>query len=168
MPESVTDRPTKSHEYVFLLTKSPRYYYDAQAIAEPVAYLETLPRVQFSSRRAGAINREPSGNEAGKEYLRPERRNRRSVWTINTMPYAGAHFATMPEKLVEPCILAGCPMGGLVLDPFSGSGTVLAVAERLGRRGVGVDLNPAYHELAKVRTAQRGLRFGTDGSEVDV
>ena len=87
-------------------------------------------------------------------------RNRRTVWTIPTMPYAGAHFATMPEKLVEPCILAGCPMGGLVLDPFSGSGTVLAVAERLGRRGVGVDLNPAYHQLAKERTRQRGLRFG--------
>jgi DNA modification methylase len=88
-----------------------------------------------------------------------ERRNRRSVWTVATMPYSGAHFATMPEKLVEPCILAGCPMGGLVLDPFIGSGTVGAVAERLSRRWVGTDLNPAYHALAKKRTAQRGLRF---------
>lgn len=86
-------------------------------------------------------------------------RNRRSVWSIPTQSYSGAHFATMPEALVEPCILAGCPMGGLVFDPFSGSGTVLAVAERLGRRGVGTDLNPAYHALAKQRTAQRGLRF---------
>jgi DNA modification methylase len=84
-------------------------------------------------------------------------RNKRTVWTVPTMPYAGAHFATMPEKLVEPCILAGCPLGGLVLDPFVGSGTVVAVAQRLGRMGVGVDLS--YQDLAKQRTAQRGLRF---------
>ena len=87
-------------------------------------------------------------------------RNRRTVWNVNTSPYSGAHFATMPEKLVEPCILAGCPMGGLVLDPFVGSGTVVAVAQRLGRRGVGVDLS--YQDLAKKRTAQRGLRFGEE------
>jgi DNA modification methylase len=165
MPESVTDRPTKAHEYLFLLTKSERYYYDADAIAESCE--SSIERRQgFTSRRAvGGMNIAASGNES-KPYTeqdwRSDTRNRRSVWTIPTMPYAGAHFATMPEKLVEPCILAGCPMGGRVLDPFSGSGTVLAVAERLGRRGVGVDLNPAYHELAKVRTAQRGLRFGTD------
>jgi DNA modification methylase len=89
-------------------------------------------------------------------------RNRRTVWTIPTMPYAGAHFATMPEKLIEPCILAGCPMGGLVLDPFVGSGTVVSVAQRLGRRGVGVDLS--YQGLAKKRTAQRGLSFGAEVS----
>ncbi len=87
-------------------------------------------------------------------------RNRRTVWTVNTMPYAGAHFATMPEKLVEPCILAGCPLGGLVFDPFCGSGTVLAVAQRLGRRGVGTDLS--YQDLAKERTAQRGIPFSSD------
>lgn len=87
--------------------------------------------------------------------------NKRSVWTIATRPYSGAHFATMPEALVEPCILAGCPLGGLVLDPFCGTGTVLAVAARLGRRGVGVDLS--YQDLAAERTAQRGLRFtGTE------
>src|SRR4030095_13409624 len=91
-------------------------------------------------------------------WNRPELgRNKRTVWTIPTMPYAGAHFATMPEGLVEPCILAGCPLGGLVLDPFVGSGTVVAVAARLGRRGVGVDLG--YQGLAKERTAQRGLPF---------
>ncbi len=85
--------------------------------------------------------------------------NKRTVWTVPTMPYAGAHFATMPEKLVEPCILAGSRYGDLVFDPFSGSGTVLAVAQRFGRRAVGTDLNPAYHALAKTRTAQQGLRF---------
>lgn len=90
-------------------------------------------------------------------------RNKRSVWTIPTLPYAGAHFATMPEALVEPCVLAGSRFGDLVFDPFSGSGTVLAVAQRLGRRAVGTDLNPAYHELAKKRTAQRGLRFEQRG-----
>lgn len=84
-------------------------------------------------------------------------RNKRTVWTVNTQPYMGAHFATMPEALIEPCILAGCPIRGLVLDPFVGSGTVVAVATRLGRRGVGVDLS--YQDLARERTAQRGLIF---------
>jgi DNA modification methylase len=163
MPESVTDRPTKAHEYVFLLTKAERYYYDAAAIAEGVAWPEERARVQFSARRAGAMNVEPSGNEAGKAYLRPDTRNRRSVWTVNTMPYAGAHFATMPEALAEPCILAGSRLGDVVLDPFCGSGTTVAVAERLGRHGVGVDLT--YHGLAKERTAQRGLPLGTVGTE---
>lgn len=150
MPESVTDRPTKSHEYLFLLAKSERYGYDAEAIAEPT------------------VSDHPSGNG----FVRPERlsfegrgqseqwqvtatRNRRTVWTVNTQPYTEAHFATFPEALVEPCILAGCPLGGLTLDPFIGSGTVGQVAERLGRRWVGVDLG--YHDLAKKRTAQRGL-----------
>jgi len=203
MPESVTDRPTKAHEYLFLLTKSERYYYDAQAIAEPVsaAMLQEMEQgydglglkeyeaagvqnpssvkariIENYRKRNGALarggetdsGRGPGRGDGGAPCNNRAQltRNRRSVWTIPTMPYAGAHFATMPEKLVEPCILAGCPMGGLVLDPFSGSGTVLAVAERLGRRGVGVDLNPAYHELAKVRTAQRGLRFGVDEAVV--
>lgn len=98
-------------------------------------------------------------NDGGVSDIAPRGlgRNKRTVWTIATMPYAGAHFATMPEKLVEPCILAGCPIGGLVYDPFIGSGTVGAVAERLGRRWVGTDLS--YHDLAKKRTAQRGLMF---------
>jgi len=189
-------RPTKAHEYLFLLTKSEKYYYDQASIFEPYAE-STLREVEDgydglglkdyaaagvqnpsdtkrriidsinkkrSSYRPGSASNMNSGEHVKKSDaglpLREGGRNKRTVWTIPTMPYAGAHFATMPEKLVEPCILAGCPMGGLVLDPFSGSGTVLAVAERLGRRGVGVDLNPAYHELAKVRTAQRGLRFG--------
>jgi DNA modification methylase len=190
MPESVTDRPTKAHEYLFLLTKSARYFYDAQAIAERSTtgdirrpytsegawQMDGRPKEQ----RHGGKPREIYKGQATKEYdaagaqnpsdtkrrildamADPEYvgRNKRSVWTIPTMPFPGAHFATMPEKLVEPCILAGSRFGDLVFDPFSGSGTVLAVAQRLGRRAVGTDLNPAYHQLAKVRTAQRGLRW---------
>ncbi len=195
MPESVTDRPTKSHEYVFLLTKSREYYYDAEAISEPVSgamyqqmadgyfgqatkeYEQTGAQNPSSVKEriiAGAIKR--SGNKARRSNPgRPENdprnqqgsvpwegltRNKRTVWTIRPVPYAEAHFATMPEALVEPCILAGAPVGGLVLDPFFGSGTVGAVAERLGRRWVGLDLNPSYHRLAARRTSQRGLRFG--------
>jgi len=155
MPESVTDRPTKSHEYLFLLTKAERYVYDADAIKEPSNY----PDDDRKLRAAETQKRWPSSDVAGIRggsaiYCT---RNKRSVWTIPTMPYAGAHFATMPEALVEPCILAGCPLGGLVLDPFVGSGTVGAVAERLGRRWVGTDLS--YHRLAAARTAQRGLRW---------
>ena len=160
MPESVTDRPTKSHEYVFLLAKSERYDYDAAAIAEYGA-----GRERFGNSRSvdKAIN--PDRHDSSRrDMVIIERRNRRSVWTVTSEPYAGAHFATMPEALVEPCILAGCPLGGLVLDPFCGTGTVVAVAERFGRRGIGIDL--AYQDLAKERTAQRGLDFGTEWFEV--
>jgi DNA modification methylase len=159
MPESVTDRPTKAHEYLFLLTKSERYFYDAAAIAERSSYAgEQAGVCRGTKKRATAMGRAPTGNEKpGSNWIQPVTRNRRSVWTVNTMPYSGAHFATMPEKLVEPCILAGCPLGGLVLDPFVGSGTVVSVAERLGRRGVGVDLS--YQNLARKRTAQRGIPF---------
>jgi DNA modification methylase len=164
MPESVTDRPTKAHEYVFLLTQSERYFYDADAIADRAV---TAGRVGgFTGCQAIGANVKPSGNqipERGAAYVRLETRNCRSVWSIGTMPYAGAHFATMPEALAERCILAGSPLGGLVLDPFCGSGTTIAVAERLGRHGVGVDLT--YHGLAKERTAQRGLPLGTVGTE---
>ncbi len=160
MPESVTDRPTKAHEYLFLLTKSERYFFDAAAIQEPQTSAGFSGFSDKSTAKwAKGIGGDGKPLTSQRNAVNDGMRNKRSVWTIPTMPYAGAHFATMPEKLVEPCILAGCPMGGLVLDPFSGSGTVLAVAERLGRRGVGTDLNPAYHELAKTRTAQRGLRW---------
>ncbi len=153
MPESVTDRPTKAHEYLFLLTKAERYYYDADAIAEALAVAAHSP----GQSKIDASRNDHDRNE--RIWGLNGTRNKRSVWTIPTLPYAGAHFATMPETLVEPCILAGSRLGDLILDPFSGSGTVLAVAERTGRRSVGVDLNPAYHALAKKRTAQRGLRF---------
>jgi DNA modification methylase len=146
MPESVTDRPTKAHEYLFLLTKRERYFYDAAAIAEPVS-AAMLDQIDQGYDRLGLKDYEAAGvqnpssvkariianarTRVGGFTVEGITRNRRTVWTVNTMPYAGAHFATMPEKLVEPCILAGCPLGGLVLDPFCGTGTVLAVAQRL-------------------------------------
>jgi len=148
MPESVTDRPTKAHEYIFLLSKQERYYYDAAAVSEVAI-------------RAGDQN---NATEQHSEYAMSrvitvgERRNKRSVWHIATQPYAGSHFATFPEALIEPCILAGSRPGDLVFDPFVGSGTVGAVAERFGRRWVGTDLG--YQHLAKKRTQQRGLRLG--------
>lgn len=162
MPESVTDRPTKAHEYVFLLTKAERYWYDAATIREP----NTL---DMQDRAARGHTREPRGKLDGSRQdattlrgvaamaIEAGGRNKRSVWTIPTQSYTGAHFATMPEALIEPCILAGCPLGGLVLDPFLGSGTVGAVASRLGRRWVGTDLT--YQTLSAERTAQRGLIF---------
>jgi site-specific DNA-methyltransferase (adenine-specific) len=159
MPESVTDRPTKSHEYVFLMSKSQRYYYDAEAIREPFAddrmgnpngggaYSVGSGRNDHGAQKTGVWNID--GKNGG--------RNRRSVWTVTPAPYKGAHFATFPPKLVEPCIMAGCPAGGTVLDPFGGSGTVARVAERLGRNAVSIELNPAYVEMQKARTAQIGM-----------
>jgi DNA modification methylase len=160
MPESVTDRPTKSHEYLFLLAKSERYYYDAQAIAETSIHSGRVV-VYDGDEKNGTVDdsmRTRPGSTPRNIVVLPTR-NRRSVWQIATMPYAGAHFATMPEALVEPCILAGSRPGDLVLDPFIGSGTVGAVGERFGRRWVGTDLS--YHDLAKKRTQQQGLRFGS-------
>jgi DNA modification methylase len=182
MPESVRDRCTKAHEYVFLLTKSERYYYDAEAISEPVS-ASSISRVsqatwegqQGSDRVPGKTNGpmkavlKRSGNKSRKPATERDcprdgvcgsvpwegtTRNKRSVWTVTTRPYKGAHFATMPPALVEPCILAGCPEGGTVLDPFAGSGTTLAVAAELGRNGIGCELNPEYIELAEQRIAQ--------------
>jgi len=162
MPESVTDRPTKSHEYLFLLSKNERYYYDAAAIAEPLDRPEEGSR-KTPARFGGADKWEEAQKQSrmhnGNEYLGTINgtRNKRTVWTVATSPYAEAHFATFPPKLIEPCILAGCPSGGLVLDPFAGSGTTIQVAQQLGRQGVGVELNPAYITLADTRTAQTGL-----------
>lgn len=160
MPESAKDRPTKAHEYVFLLAKSEAYFYDAEAIAEPsLSFGDTM---RITGTRAAAMGRDASGNERPDKYNTvpvKATRNRRSVWTVAPRPYHGAHFATMPEDLVEPCILAGSRPGDRVFDPFIGSGTVGAVAERLGRRWVGLDLNRNYHALARERTAQRGLMF---------
>ena len=153
MPESVMDRPTKAHEYVFLLTKSERYYYDADAIAEPT------DRVTSGNLlwKLGADRGRPASHLGGSIPWDGDTRNRRSVWTIPTECYRGAHFATMPEALVEPCVLAGCPLGGLVLDPFCGTFTVGAVAARYSRRVVGLDLT--YQHLARERTAQRAFMF---------
>jgi DNA modification methylase len=153
MPESVRDRCTKAHEYVFLLTKSERYFYDAAAVSEEGAWCgKQLGIVRGRKIRAESMGRKPSGNEVpGADATAPARRNRRSVWTITTKPYSGAHFAVMPPDLVEPCIKAGCPEGGTVLDPFAGSGTTLAVAAELGRNAIGCELNPEYIALAERR-----------------
>jgi site-specific DNA-methyltransferase (cytosine-N4-specific) len=161
MPESVTDRPTRSHEYVFLLTKQARYYYDAEAIKEPLA-LSTITdsrqrNEHYEPRRVRNYGGRTDGYTTATGVLKAsgDSRNRRSVWTINPQPYSGAHFATFPEKLVEPCILAGSRAGDLVCDPFIGSGTVGVVATRLMRRWVGVDLS--YQSLSRERTRQRGF-----------
>ena len=164
MPESVTDRPTKSHEYLFLLTKNERYYYDAKAIAEPLQRPEECNRktpARFGGADKWVEAQKQSRLHSGNEYLGTEdgTRNKRTVWTVATLPYAEAHFATFPPKLIEPCVLAGCPSGGLVLDPFAGSGTTIQVAQQLGRRGVGIELNPAYITLAEKRTEQTGLQL---------
>ena len=149
MPESVKDRCTKSHEYLFLLTKSPRYYFDAEAIKTP-AKQDWGTR----DRQHGKYHNEGSGLQPHsgltKSYAMA---NKRSVWTINPSNFKGAHFATFPEALVEPCILAGSKPNDTVLDPFLGSGTTLAVAKRLGRNGIGVELNPEYAQIAETRIA---------------
>jgi DNA modification methylase len=154
MPESVTDRPTKAHEYVFLLTKSPRYYYDADAIKEKssnAGQVISLGEKSFAKRQSLGANVSLSGNGLSDTYTVPDSRNKRTVWEIPTQPYPEAHFATYPEKLVEPCILAGCPQDGVVLDPFVGSGTTMAVAQRLGRKGIGTDISKEYLQLAEKR-----------------
>ena len=147
MPESVTDRCTKSHEYVFLLTKSAKYYYDAEAVNEKTNDLLTKPRLFRKNGEAETLR-----NDTANQYTPRGTRNRRSVWTITTQPFAGAHFATFPEALIEPMIKAGCPVGGLVLDPFMGSGTTARVAIKLNRNWLGIELNEKYGKLIEKRT----------------
>jgi DNA modification methylase len=150
MPESVTDRCTKAHEYVFLLTKSARYYFDNDAIKEPSANLGTT-NIRFGGNKYGDSDDPKHATKSGNTYVDSGTRNKRTVWTINTKPFKGAHFAVMPEALVEPCILAGSKPDDLVLDPFAGSGTVGVVALRHGRNFVGTELNPDYAEIARQR-----------------
>lgn len=186
MPESCTDRCTKAHEYLFLLTKQPRYYYDNDAVREPVTESTTqrmsqdVENQQGSDRvpgktngpmkavkRSGNKERKPPsergvpadghGNMAGVVPWEGDTRNKRSVWTVATKGYKDAHFATFPPKLIEPCILAGSKPGQIVFDPFMGSGTTAMVAEQLGRRWLGIELNPEYEPLQRARTAQQGL-----------
>ncbi len=155
MPESVTDRCTKAHEYLFLLSKSPKYYFDSVAIKE-----ESVDPAGSAARYKGAF-----GDAKNEHFLASDqvhtrsigmrefdgKRNRRSVWTVTTKPYAGAHFATFPPDLIEPCILAGCPVGGTVLDPFGGSGTTAGVALKHGRRALLCEVNPDYGKLMPSR-----------------
>ncbi len=159
MPESVTDRPTKSHEYIFLLTKSAKYYYDQDAVREPQLQ-SSIDRANYkeAKRHDGVTvpNTDKRWNVKSME-LDSRGANKKTVWTIPTQSFKGAHFATFPEKLVEPCIMAGSATGDLVLDPFGGSGTVGKVAEKLGRKWICIELNPEYKKIADERTAQVGL-----------
>ena len=173
MPESVTDRPTKAHEYIFLLTKQPRYYYDADAIREE-AVARDLGEMDGGAQRNGDGSRANEGRnfrtqirfggskygdsddphhatKSGNAYEFTGYRNKRSVWTVTTKPFSGAHFAVFPPDLIEPCVLAGCPEGGTVLDPFSGSGTTGMVALRHDRSYIGLELNPEYAEMSRNR-----------------
>lgn len=153
MPESVRDRCTKSHEYLFLLSKSARYYFDGEAIKEPAKRVGDIPggKGHYIQHSAGGHNKD--GLAACEQKPVAELRNRRSVWNVATKPYKGAHFATFPQDLIEPCILAGCPDGGVVLDPFGGSGTTAGVAIANGRKAVLCELNPEYAKLVPNRIA---------------
>jgi DNA modification methylase len=148
MPESVTDRCTKSHEYIFLLSKSERYYFDHEAIKEPTVTRDTSIRNRDETRLNNTPGRTKMGGLVSNNY---ETRNRRSVWNVSTKPYKGAHFATFPPDLITPCVLAGSPPEGTVLDPFMGSGTTAMVALTHGRRYIGCELNPAYGPLQEER-----------------
>jgi len=155
MPESVKDRCTKSHEYIFLLSKNEKYFYDNEAIKIPVKNdWGTRDRTNGKYHNEGSGLAPHSGLEKSYEIA-----NKRSVWTVTTKPFKGAHFATFPPDLIEPMILAGCIKGGVVLDPFMGSGTTGLVAQELGRRWIGCELNPEYINLQKNRTAQQVLEL---------
>ncbi|MBX5010874.1 site-specific DNA-methyltransferase [Rhizobium lentis] len=152
MPESVTDRCTKAHEYIFLLSKGPKYYFDNDAIKEQVAdaTVSRLSQRSLASQvGSGRVPGKTNGNM--KAVGGREKRNKRSVWTVTTKPFKGAHFATFPPDLIEPCILAGCPVGGTVLDPFGGAGTTGFVAKQHGRNAILCELNPEYAAMARER-----------------
>ena len=189
MPESVTDRPTKAHEYIFLMSKSAKYYYDAEAIMEPVSrntHLRISQNVaaQIGSDRAHAggktngrmkaVIRTPKQQLPGQGIknndsfnnatcLRVSERNKRTVWTVPTRGFKEAHFATYPINLISPCIKAGCPEDGVGLDPFMGSGTTAIACECLNRRWIGIEINQEYCDIAvgriKKETAQYKLEF---------
>ena len=181
MPESVTDRPTKAHEQIFLLSKSPKYYYDCDAIREPYGEDERISGLQrarlygydgkgtyadwYNKERQGKdwVDKKSSGDQltygqakkasktAPPNLPHPDGKNKRDVWAVASEAFKEAHFATFPTKLIEPCILAGCPEKGTVIDPFFGAGTTGLVADRLGRDCIGIELNPKYIEIAEER-----------------
>ena len=152
MPESVTDRCTKSHEYIFLLSKGPKYYFDHKAIQEPIAESSKSRLNQNVSDQVGSgrVPGKTNGNMKAVGCYNGKR-NKRDVWTVATKPCKEAHFATFPPELIRPCILAGCPTGGLVLDPFMGTGTVAVVSIEERRKYVGFELNPEYINIAHKR-----------------
>jgi DNA modification methylase len=158
MPESVRDRCTKAHEYLFLLSKNARYYWDADAMKEAASYVVPAHRLTSGSYQAKS-GRNDGGTHRSGGFVAGETRNRRSVWTIPSQPYSGAHFAVMPPALVEPCILASTRPGDVVLDPFFGSGTTGEVAQRLGRQWIGCELNPGFGPLQQQRTAQQAMEL---------
>jgi DNA modification methylase len=157
MPESVTDRCTKSHEYIFLLSKKANYYYDADAIKEP--YTEQIDRWGGDYKRRALNEKHDVAEKANANSLarvrdmRPDKngRNKRSVWTVATKPYKEAHFATFPEDLIVPMVKAGCPKNGIICDPFMGAGTTAVVAKKLDRNYIGIELNPEYVKIAEAR-----------------
>lgn len=148
MPESVTDRCTKSHEYIFLIAKNQKYYFDNEAIKEKASSTDSSNR----NRDITKLNNTPGRTKmAGLKTNHYTTKNKRSIWTVATKPYRGAHFATFPEDLILPCVLAGCSIGGVILDPFLGSGTTGIVAKKNNRNFIGIDLNPEYITIAKKR-----------------
>jgi len=153
MPESVKDRCTKAHEYIFLLSKNRKYYYDNEAIREPYQSKKEKPR----NKAAEGYNNSYVGgrwSEGVRDYYSAGKRNKRSVWTVTTKPFKEVHFATFPPDLIKPCILAGCPEGGIVLDPFMGSGTTAVVALKHNRNYIGIELNPEYIKIAEKRISE--------------
>lgn len=148
MPESVRDRCTKAHEYVFLLSKSPQYYYDNESIKYDATSTDDFNRDRDGTRLNNTPGRSKMGGLKGNDYTKA---NKRSVWSVVTRPYKGAHFAVFPPALIEPCILAGSRVGDVVLDPFMGSGTTAAVAIQHGRQYLGCELNPDYEPLQNQR-----------------
>lgn len=163
MPESVRDRPTKAHEYIFLLSKSDRYHYDSDAVREAAQDWGTRDRSEGKYSAPDADFGLPPHKGLSDINFAEKGRNLRSVWTVMPKPYAGAHFATFPEDLVRPCILAGAPAGGHVLEPFAGSGTTLKAAREEGRQATGIELNPEYCGLIVQRLAQ-GVLFHAGGA----
>ena len=156
MPESTKDRPTNCHEKIWLITKNKKYYYDADAIKEPFAqgtHLRYHNQKDILKNQKGSFvaHAGKKSNSAMKPVISGDKRNKRNVWTITTKPFKEAHFATFPKDLIEPCIKAGCPEGGVVLDPFGGSGTTGIVAQSLNRTTILIELNPEYIEIAKKR-----------------
>lgn len=157
MPESVTDRCTKAHEYIFLITKSRKYYYDIEPIREPIKESCDATIRAIARERSGPVDIGDGAKIQERIYDEIKGANRRSVWTVPTQPFSQAHFATFPETLITPCILAGSNYGDTILDPFMGSGTTALVSKKLNRNAIGLEINPRYIEICKSRLKQNVL-----------